>query len=82
MDSKEELCLEFLVRLVVVGHDTSKCSVFCKMDGEQIPLLARATIGSFTRGTLVDKIGYKRTFQLNTLHLIVGTLLRSVALSL
>ena len=82
MDSKEELHLEVLVRLVVVGYDTSKCCVFYKMDGEQIPLLAHATIGSFTQGTLADKLGRKRTFQLNALPLIVGTLLKFVALSL
>jgi MFS family permease len=44
--------------------------------------LAGATVGSFTGGTLADKLGRKRTFQLNALPLIVGTLLRSVALSL
>lgn len=39
--------------------------------------LAGATVGSFTGGALADKLGRKRTFQLNALPLIVGTLLRS-----
>jgi len=39
--------------------------------------LAGATVGSFTGGALADKLGRKRTFQLNALPLIVGTILRS-----
>lgn len=44
--------------------------------------LAGATVGSFTGGALADKLGRKRTFQLNALPLIVGTLLRSETQSL
>ncbi|KAG0583967.1 hypothetical protein KC19_3G175800 [Ceratodon purpureus] len=41
--------------------------------------LAGATVGSFTGGALADKLGRKRTFQLNALPLIVGTLLSAKA---
>jgi sugar porter (SP) family MFS transporter len=41
--------------------------------------LAGATVGSFTGGALADKLGRKRTFQLNALPLIVGTILSAKA---
>lgn len=41
--------------------------------------LAGATVGSFTGGALADKIGRKRTFQLDALPLIVGTILSTKA---
>lgn len=40
--------------------------------------LAGATVGSFTGGALADNLGRKRTFQINAVPLIVGTLLRFV----
>jgi len=40
--------------------------------------LAGAAVGSFTGGALADKIGRRRTFQLNALPLFLGTLLRCV----
>ncbi|KAH9306195.1 hypothetical protein KI387_010599 [Taxus chinensis] len=38
--------------------------------------LAGATVGSFTGGALADKLGRKRTFQLDALPLIIGAFLR------
>jgi MFS family permease len=38
--------------------------------------LAGATVGSFTGGSLADKIGCRRTFQLDAIPLLIGTLLR------
>jgi MFS family permease len=40
--------------------------------------LAGATVGSFTGGSLADKIGRRRTFQLDAIPLLIGTLLRSL----
>jgi len=41
--------------------------------------LAGATVGSFTGGALADKLGRRRTFQLNAIPLIIGTLLSTKA---
>lgn len=43
--------------------------------------LAGATVGSFTGGALADNLGRKRTFQINAVPLIVGTLLSAKATS-
>lgn len=45
-------------------------------------LLAGATIGSFTGGTLADKFGRTKTFVLDAIPLTVGAFLWSVLLSL
>jgi len=41
--------------------------------------LAGAAVGSFTGGALADKIGRRRTFQLNALPLFLGTLLSATS---
>ncbi|CAK9864764.1 unnamed protein product [Sphagnum jensenii] len=41
--------------------------------------LAGATVGSFTGGSLADKIGCRRTFQLDAIPLLIGTLLSANA---
>lgn len=41
-------------------------------------LLAGATVGSFTGGTLADKFGRTRTFQLDAIPLAIGGFLWSV----
>jgi len=41
--------------------------------------LAGATVGSFTGGSLADKIGRRRTFQLDAIPLLIGTLLSANA---
>uniref|UniRef100_A0A0D6R2G5 Major facilitator superfamily (MFS) profile domain-containing protein n=1 Tax=Araucaria cunninghamii TaxID=56994 RepID=A0A0D6R2G5_ARACU len=41
--------------------------------------LAGATVGSFTGGALADKLGRKKTFQLDALPLIVGAFLSATA---
>jgi MFS family permease len=38
--------------------------------------LAGATVGSFTGGALADKLGRKRTFQLDAIPLVIGPFLR------
>lgn len=38
--------------------------------------LAGATVGSFTGGTLADKLGRIRTFQLDAIPLVIGAFLR------
>lgn len=35
-----------------------------------------AFIGSIASGSLVDKLGYRRTFQIDTLPLILGAIVR------
>ncbi|PPR81592.1 hypothetical protein GOBAR_AA39125 [Gossypium barbadense] len=42
-------------------------------------LLAGATVGSFTGGTLADKFGRTRTFQLDAIPLIIGAFLTATA---
>ncbi|PPD76388.1 hypothetical protein GOBAR_DD26691 [Gossypium barbadense] len=44
-----------------------------------ITLLAGATVGSFTGGTLADKFGRTRTFQLDAIPLIIGAFLTATA---
>ncbi|XP_038996490.1 plastidic glucose transporter 4-like [Hibiscus syriacus] len=44
-------------------------------------LLAGATVGSFTGGTLADKFGRTRTFQLDAIPLIIGAFLTATAQS-
>ncbi|KAK8532245.1 hypothetical protein V6N12_053691 [Hibiscus sabdariffa] len=46
-----------------------------------ITLLAGATVGSFTGGTLADKFGRTRTFQLDAIPLIIGAFLTATAQS-
>lgn len=43
--------------------------------------LAGATVGSFTGGALADKLGRKRTFQLDAIPLVVGAILSATAQS-
>lgn len=40
-------------------------------------LLAGATVGSFTGGTLADKFGRTRSFQLDVIPLVIGAYLWS-----
>ncbi|KAK8507846.1 hypothetical protein V6N12_074411 [Hibiscus sabdariffa] len=44
-------------------------------------LLAGATVGSFTGGSLADKFGRTRTFQLDAIPLIIGAILTATAQS-
>ena len=45
-------------------------------------LLAGATVGTFTGGTLADKFGRTRTFQLDAIPLAIGAFIRFVLLLL
>ncbi len=67
-----ELCLNFLAVLM------TNVSIRHASGWVVSSTLAGATVGSFTGGSLADKIGRRRTFQLDAIPLLIGTLLRSL----